>query len=122
MTEEANDRPPARNKDVPRDLEPYFIVLLFKGERWNDPTQAEDLGLRHLAYLRREIEAGRCQLAGPITDDGPLVGITILSAANAAEAVAIANQDPGVVAGRLRVEVHPSFLPSLKDLKISYAG
>jgi uncharacterized protein len=122
MTEEANDRPPARNKDVPRNLEPYFLVLLLKGERWNDPTQAEDLGLRHLAYLRREIEAGRCQLAGPITDDGPLVGITSLSAANAAAALAVANQDPGVVAGRLRVEVHPSFLPSLKDLKISYAG
>jgi uncharacterized protein YciI len=122
MTEEANDRPPARNKDVPRNLEPYFVVLLFKGERWNDPTQAEDLGPRQLAFLRRETEAGRCLLAGPITDDGPLVGITILAAGNAAEALTLANQDPGVAAGRLRVEVHPSFLPSLKDLKITYAG
>jgi hypothetical protein len=35
--------------------------------------------------------------------------------------LAIANADPGVQAGRLKVEVHPAFLPSLKNLKINYS-
>jgi uncharacterized protein YciI len=107
---------------VPRNVEPYFIALLFKGERWNDATGAEaaDLAPRQLAFIREQVEAGRYLLAGPITGDGPLVGISIIHAGNAAEALALASADPGVVAGRLRVEVHPAYLPSLKDLKISY--
>ena len=39
---------------------------------------------------------------------------------NADEALAIAAADPGVQAGRLRVEVHPTYLPSLKQLRINY--
>ena len=110
-------------KDVPRNVEPYFIALLLKGERWNDTQGADaaDLVARQLAFIREQVEAGRYLLAGPITDDGPLVGISIVAARTAAEALAIAGADPGVQAGRLRVEVHPAFLPSLKELKISYS-
>jgi uncharacterized protein YciI len=121
MTEEASPKRP-RMKDVPRDMEPYFVALLLRGERWNDiqGTEAADLLPRHLAFLREQIQAGRYLLTGPITDDGPLVGISIIAAKTAEEALAIANADPGVQAGRLRVEVHPAFLPSLRELKISY--
>jgi hypothetical protein len=49
-----------------------------------------------------------------------MVGMSIIRAKSAAEALSLASTDPGVVAGRLRVEVHPAYLPSLKDLKISY--
>jgi hypothetical protein len=49
------------------------------------------------------------------------VGMSIIAAGNAAEALAIASADPGVQAGRLRVEVHSAFLPSLKELKINYS-
>jgi hypothetical protein len=59
-------------------------------------------------------------LAGPITDDGPLVGILIIAAKTAEEALAIATADPGVQSGRLAVEVRPVLLPSLKELKINY--
>ena len=51
-----------------------------------------------------------------------MVGISIIAAGTAAEALAIAGADPGVQAGRLRVEVHPAFLPSLKELKINYSS
>jgi uncharacterized protein YciI len=105
-------------KNIPRDVEPYFIALLLKGPRWND-NQGEDVAdlvPRQLAFIREQVEAGRYLLAGPITGDGPLVGISII----AEEALAIAAADPGVQAGRLRVEVHPAFLPSLKQLRINY--
>jgi uncharacterized protein YciI len=109
-------------KDVPRNVEPYFIALLFKGERWNDTEGSEvtDLAPRQLAFIREQVQAGRYLLAGPITDDGPLVGMAIITASTAAEALSIAGADPGVQAGRLKVEVHPAFLPSLKELKIIY--
>jgi hypothetical protein len=120
MTEEVQPKEPRRNKNIPRNLEPYFIALLFKGERWNDPGDADDLMPRQLAFLREQVEAGRYLLTGPITDDSALVGISIIAAGDASEALALVNQDPGVEARRLRVEVHPAYLPSLKDLKIIY--
>ena len=121
MTEEASPTMP-RMKDVPRDMEPYFIAFLRRGERWNDTQGAEaaDLLPRHLAFLREQVEAGRYLLTGPITDDGPLAGILIIAARTAEEALAIATGDPGVQSGRLAVEVHPVLLPSLKEVKIIY--
>jgi uncharacterized protein len=109
-------------KDVPLDMEPYFIAFLRRGERWNDTQGAEaaDLLPRHLAFMREQVQAGRYLMAGPISDDGPLVGISIIAAKTVEEALAIATADPGVQAGRLAVEVHPVLLPSLKGLKISY--
>jgi uncharacterized protein len=122
VTEESSPRETPRTKNIPRNVEPYFIALLFKGDRWNDTVGADvaDLMPRQLAFIREQVEAGRYLLAGPITGEGPMVGISIIRAGNAAEAMALATADPGVVAGRLRVEVHPAYLPSLRDLKISY--
>lgn len=122
MAEEAQGKERTRSKDIPRNIEPYFLAFLLKGERWNDTQDAHDLAPRQLAFIREQVEAGRYLLAGPITDGGPMVGISIIAAGNAAEALAIASKDPGVKAGRLRVEIHSAFLPSLKELKISYPG
>src|SRR3984957_18514153 len=123
MTEEASPKEKPRTKDVPRNIELYFIAFLLKGERWNDTqgTEAADLMPRQLAFIREQVQAGRYLLAGPITDDGPMVGISIIAANTAAEALAIAGADPGVKAGRLKVEVHSAYLPSLRDVKISYS-
>jgi uncharacterized protein len=123
MTEETSPKEKPRRKDIPRDVQPYFVALLFKGDRWNDTLGEDvaDLVPRQLAFIREQVEGGRYLLAGPITDDGPLVGISILSASSAAEALAIAEADPGVKAGRLKVEVHSAYLPSLKDVKVSYS-
>jgi len=122
MTEEASPKEKPRMKDIPRDIEPYFIGFLLKGERWNDTQGAEaaDLMPRHLAFIRKQVETGRYLLAGPITDDGPVVGILVIAASTPAEALAIVGADPGVLAGRLKVEVHPALLPSLKELKIYF--
>jgi hypothetical protein len=82
MTEEASPTEKPRIKNIPRDVEPYFIAFLLKGERWNDTQGADvaDLVPRQLAFIREQVQAGRYLLAGPITDDGPLVGISIIAA------------------------------------------
>jgi uncharacterized protein YciI len=122
VTEETTPQERPRIKDLPREIQPYFVGLLRKGERWNDIQGAEAATLmpRQLAFLREQMEAGRYLLAGPITDDGPFAGIMIIAAKSAREALAIANSDPGVQAGRLTVEVHSAFLPSLQNFKVNF--
>jgi uncharacterized protein YciI len=77
--------------------------------------------LQHLTFLRIQLEARRFLVAGPVVDGSDdLVGITILEAASTEEALELANQDPGAIAGRLRMEVRPVFLPSLDGVRAEY--
>lgn len=119
------ERTPQRNphiKDVPRDLKPYFLGFLIKGERWNDPEGVDPATLMplHLAHIRKQIESGVYKIAGPVVDDERIAGFMIIAARTAAEAIAIASEDPAIKAGRLTVEVHTAFLPSLDSLRIEY--
>jgi uncharacterized protein len=122
VTEETAASNRVRVNDVPRDIEPYFVGLLRKGEQWNDTQgdEAANLMAHQLAFLREQIEAGRYLLAGPIMDDASLAGLIIISAKTIQEARAIAAEDPGVKTGRLAIEVHPVFLPSLKGYKVRF--
>jgi len=108
--------------DVPRNLKPYFLVLLRRGPHWDDPHQHEELMPLQLAFLRRQTEAGNVVLTGPVLDQADnLTGISILRAANLAEAQALAESDPAVQAGRLIAEVRPVYLPSLDEVRVQYS-
>jgi uncharacterized protein YciI len=110
----------ARRPDVPRNLKPYFLCLLKKGQRWNMTESNEDLMQQYLAYLRKEIEARHFIFAGPVTDDGDIVATAIIEAPTAEEAQAFANANPGVQSGHFVVELHPCFLPSLDGVQVQY--
>ena len=108
--------------DVPRNLKPYFLVLLRRGPHWDDPHQYEELMPLQLAFLRRQTEAGNVVLTGPVLDQADnLTGISILRAANLVEAQAMAECDPAVLAGRLVAEVRPVYLPSLDEVRVQYS-
>ncbi|HEX3436306.1 MAG TPA: YciI family protein [Pseudacidobacterium sp.] len=109
-----------RRPGIPRNLKPYFLCLLKKGPRWNQTEGHEDLMPKYLAFLRREIEARRYIVAGPVTDGGEIIGTAILDAANAEEAAALANANPGVESGHFLAEVHPCFLPALDGVNVEY--
>ena len=119
-----DETPPTRSagppRHVPRNLKPYFLCFLVKGERWDDPEGAETLMAAQLAFLREQIEWRRCKLAGPVTGGGEIVGFSILEAADAAAALALAESDPAVVAGRVAVRLLPAILPSLDSLKVEF--
>jgi uncharacterized protein YciI len=140
MTEERNPKEVGM-RDVPKNLKPYFLGLLRRGPRWNETEGAEGAELlpRHLAYLREQSEAGRYRLAGPVLgagrtrpdthrdshpearpDEGDFAGVLLISAETLEAAVALAENDPGVRAGRLAVEVHPVLLPSLDGVRAVY--
>lgn len=116
-----NSRAP-RMVDVPRNLKPYFLVLLRRGPHWDVPHNHEDLMPLQLAFLRGQTEAGHVVFTGPVLDQADdLTGISIIRAANLHEAQALANEDPAVKAGRLVAEVRSVYLPSLDAVHVEYA-
>jgi uncharacterized protein YciI len=121
MTEERNPKETGM-RDVPKNLKPYFLGLLRRGPRWNEIEGAEAAELlpRHLAYLREQSEAGHYLAAGPVLDETDLAGALLIAAETIEAALALAQNDPGVRAGRLSVEVHPVLLPSLDAVRAVY--
>ncbi|MBZ9629591.1 YciI family protein [Salegentibacter sp. LM13S] len=89
-------------------MQQYYMVFLKRGEnRSQDSTEAARLQKEHLAYLTRMAEEGYASLIGPFASDGDIRGIAVYNTATQEEADSLANQDPMVKAGRLKVEVHP---------------
>jgi uncharacterized protein YciI len=123
MTEERNPKETGM-RDVPKNLKPYFLGLLRRGPRWNEIEGAEAAELlpRHLAYLREQSEAGRYVMAGPVLDGSEFAGVLVISAETLEAAAALAENDPGVRAGRLAAEVHPVLLPALDAVRALYQG
>jgi uncharacterized protein YciI len=121
MTEERNPKEMGM-RDVPKNLKPYFLGLLKRGPRWNETegSEAAELLPKHLAYMRDQSEAGRYLAAGPVLDQSELAGVLLISAKTIEMAVALVQNDPGVRAGRLAVEVHPVLLPALEAVRAVY--
>ena len=123
MTEERNPKETGM-RDVPKNLKPYFLGLLRRGPRWNEieGPEAAELLPRHLAYLREQSEASRYVAAGPVLDESEFAGVLVISAETLEAAVALAENEPAVQAGRLAVEVHPVLLPALDGVRAVYQG
>lgn len=103
---------------VPADLRSYFVA--FKVTPAVPKEMSPEIFAQHQAYIREQIEKKVYQLVGPLTDGGRIRGMTILTAASADEAKAIAGADPAVRAGVLDIEVHPAVFPNLDSLIIAY--
>jgi uncharacterized protein YciI len=106
--------------DVPRNLKPYFLCLLRRGERWNMTEGYENLMPHYLAYLRSEIEARRIVCAGPVTDNGDLIAVAIFETGTLEAAKALIDENPAVKSGHFVAELHPCYLPGLDGVKVEY--
>jgi uncharacterized protein YciI len=91
------------------ELETYHLVLLRRPESPPAFTEAQLDGLQagHLAYLDRLGSRGLLALNGPLVNqpDVTMRGLSFYCTKTAQEAVELAEGDPMVRAGRLRVEV-----------------
>jgi uncharacterized protein len=88
----------------------YTLVLLWAGpHRDQDEAEADRLQQEHLRHLFTLRNEGKLLLNGPVLDDGDLVGIAIYAGQDHEAVRALAETDPSVEAGRLRVEVRPLF-------------
>jgi len=104
-------RPPAPPDAAPAkfEFEQFQLVLLVRpADRKEIPeAEAEAIQKQHLAHLTKMGESGKMVVAGPFGDqrDASLRGACLYRVATAEEARALAEADPAVKAGRLRVEV-----------------
>ncbi|MFN4761931.1 YciI family protein [Gillisia sp. Q332] len=89
-------------------MQQYYIVFLKSGEhRSQDSITQAELQEQHMAHLGRMYTEGYTSLTGPMGDDGELRGIVVYNTPTQKEADSLARLDPMVMAGRLKVEVHP---------------
>lgn len=93
---------------LPSEFESFALVLLKKGEAWTDDETPENqqLQLDHLAHLERMWQSGKAMVCGPFDeqDDDSLRGMCLYRTDTLDEARKLAEADPAVKAGHLRVE------------------
>ena len=91
------------------ELEEYHLVVLRRPENPPVFTEArlDELQASHLAYLNSLVERGLLALNGPLVNqpDETMRGLSFFRTETAQQAVELAEADPMVKAGRLRVDV-----------------
>jgi len=107
-------------KDIPKNLHPYFVALLVKGDRYTAEQTPELINLmrQHLAYIRSQTEKKAYVFAGPFSDEGMVAGMIVLRTGTRNEAEAILNQDPAVRAGQFKVELHSAMFPQIDSTAV----
>jgi len=85
-----------------------FLVLLKKGPAWTKERTEHSKTIQdgHMANIKALWEAKKLIVAGPMGDDGDTRGVFVFQAANRAEALALAESDPAIKAGRLVPEIY----------------
>lgn len=97
------------NKTIEKkyEMKTYYLVFLKKGEnRTQDSVTVSKLQEQHMAHLTKMADSGKMDICGPLMEDIDIRGICIYNVATKEEAEKLANEDPMVKAGRLKVEVH----------------
>ena len=104
--------------DKKYEMKTYYLIFLKKGEnRSQDSTTVSKLQAQHMAHLTKMEEDGKMDICGPLLEDIDIRGICIYNVATKEEAEKLANEDPMVKSGRLKVEVHPFYSAKGVSLK-----
>jgi uncharacterized protein YciI len=92
------------------DGRPYVLLLLWAGpNRDQEGTELDALQWAHLRHLFTLRATHGLLLNGPVVDGGDLVGIGIFDDTDVDAVRELAEADPGVRSGRMRVDVRPFF-------------
>lgn len=107
--------------EIPKDMTPYFLAFYVAGPKHlkESPEQME-LAKQHLKFIRRMIEQKKYVFAGPMTDNGEILGVAVVAATSADEAKQITSGDPAIAAGHMAAQLHPAMLPSFASLVVKY--
>jgi myo-inositol-1(or 4)-monophosphatase len=116
LLEVIRDHPPAdygqpspEGDPPPRDqMALYYVAWLHRGPNRDVADEEGDRIQRaHLAYIRRQKDAGKFVLSGPFADGEDPRGMLVMKAETREEAEALVAGDPAVEAGVLRMDVRP---------------
>lgn len=93
------------------EMTTYQVAFLLKGPNWTPAETEETKAIQkgHMENIRKMGATGKLVIAGPFADGGDLRGLFIFRVDSLEEAKAMAEQDPAVKAGRLKLEWHPWF-------------
>ena len=107
--------------EIPKDMTPYILAIYVAVPKHlkESPEQME-LAKQHQKFIRRMIEQKKYMFAGPLTDNGEMLGVAIVAAASVDEAKQITSGDPAIAAGHMAAQLHPAMLPSLASLTVKY--
>jgi uncharacterized protein YciI len=92
----------------------YVFGILRKGPKWRPGSSPalDSLQAAHLAHIRSMWKAGALVAAGPVSGSDDWRGLLIFGADSTAPMRALAEQDPSVRAGRLKVDLWTWYAPS----------
>lgn len=101
--------PAALAADMPPNMTAYYFGILERGPAWTPEKTPETAKIQegHMAHLNAMAKADKLVLAGPLENAGGWRGIVIYRTKTLEEAQSLANDDPAVKAGRLKVTMHP---------------
>ena len=87
----------------------YYLGLLTRGPQAGTGTkdQRQAIQAEQNKYINRLAQEGKLLVAGPVDDRSEWRGIYIFKCGSLGDAQALADADPEVKAGRLKIEVHP---------------
>ena len=102
-----------RTPQTPLSRSNYIFGLLVRGPKWTKAQTEETNKIQegHLANINRLAEAGKLVLAGPFYGDEDRRGVFIFRVDSLAEAQALTDTDPAVIAGRLKIVLHGWSVP-----------
>jgi uncharacterized protein YciI len=84
----------------------FHMALLKRGPKWSAKGMPKEVEAAHVANVMSLIGSGKAIIAGPMGDEGEIVGIYVLRAKSAEEAKSWAENDPAVKSGDLIAEMH----------------
>ena len=96
-------------EDAPTEMTEYFVVILKRGPKWTAEMtpEIEKVLEGHFANIKKLTKEGKLAVAGPFfgqEGEGALAGLFIFKVDSIEEAISLAEQDPGVQAGRFTFE------------------
>ena len=98
----------AQDESIPPGMKSYTFVMLTAGpNRSQDSATVAQIQTAHLNHISTMMQTGKLNVAGPFLDDGIWRGILIFNTDDTSMVKDMIDEDPAVLAGRLRYEIHP---------------
>lgn len=89
------------------DLQPYYLVLLWKGRNYDAVESARIIDAEHLPYLYRLRDAGIVVLSLPVISDARCRAVALYNLTDAQAVHQHVSADPAVQAGIFEFEILP---------------
>lgn len=99
-------------------MQQYFIAFLKSGPNAvQNEEESKRLQNAHLAHLKMLYDMGYADISGPFGDVGDIKSMTIYNVPTMEMADSLANADPMVKQGSLKIEIHPWWAPKGYSLR-----